>query len=242
MPRPVIKGKNDLLSRFPFVAAQADGWDPDEYAAFGCQKMPWVCEKGHKWVARIQDRTSKNNGCPCCGGWAVIEGENDLLTKFPEIAAEAHGWDPSKVKYGSDREKKEWKCTNGHLFYSTVNNRTNGGRGCPYCAEYGYKPSKEAWLYLVEKEGEQKVGISNVPKVRLATHKRKGFKLVELKGPVDGAKAWNIEFAIKEWLKSRSLVICGTQENWRTDSLKIASLAELGACAGLDEEDLRLLS
>jgi hypothetical protein len=242
MPRPVIKGKNDLLSRFPLVAAQADGWNPGEYAAFSDYKMPWMCEKGHKWTTRIADRTSKNNGCPCCGGWAVIEGENDLLTKFPEIAAEAHGWDPSKVKYGSDKEKKAWKCVNGHIFYSTVNNRTNGGRGCPCCAEYGYRPSKEAWIYLVEKKGEQKVGISNVPKTRLATHKRNGFRLVEIKGPMDGAKAWSIELAIKEWLKDGSLVIRGTQENWRTDAFKVSSLVEIGAKAGLDKDALRLLS
>jgi hypothetical protein len=242
MPRTVIKGKNDLLSRFPLVAAQANGWNPEEYAAFAHHKMPWICDKGHKWHAKIQDRTSKGNGCPCCGGWAVIEGENDLKTKFPEIAAEAHGWDPSKVKYGSDKEKKEWLCANGHIFYSTVNNRTNGGRGCPYCAEYGYKPNRPAWIYLVANEGEQKVGITNVPKVRIATHKRNGLTLMELRGPMSGDQAREIESIIKLWLKNKNLLICGTQENWRTDDMHVSNLLDLGQRAGLDQSSLELLS
>lgn len=242
MPRPVIKGKNDLLSKFPLVATQADGWNPEIYAAFSHWKMPWICDEGHKWSARIQDRTSKSNGCPCCGGWAVIEGENDLKTKFPEIAAEAYGWDPSKIKYGSDKEKKAWICPEGHIFFSTVNNRTNGGRGCPYCKEGGYQRSKPAWIYLVTREGEQKVGISNVPKIRLATHRRNGWKLLELQGPMDGELVLQIESSIKRWLKQKEILISGTQENWRTDDMKVCSILDLASRAMLDEAHVRLLS
>jgi hypothetical protein len=147
------------------------------------------------------------------------------------------------VRYGSDRKKK-WKCQCGNIFIASPNNRTNRSNqtSCPCCAEYGYRPNKEGWIYLVEKENEQKVGISNVPKTRLATHKRNGFRVVEVKGPIDGAKIWSIESIIKEWLKGRSLAIPGTQENWHTDAFRVFSLVELGMSAGLDEDDLRLLS
>ena len=238
MPRGVIQGCNDLLTRFPVVASQSDGWDPSAYAAFSCYKMPWRCEKGHKWIAAIKDRTAKNNGCPCCGGWAVIEGENDLRTKFPDIAKEAYGWDPSKFKYGSDKEKMAWICAQGHIFYSSINNRTNGGRGCPSCAVYGFRPSKAAWMYLMEREYDQQIGITNVPKTRIPTHKREGWILVELMGPADGEKVKELEAIIKQWLKTNNLRIDGTHENWRKDDLMVESLEQIALKAGVDEWEL----
>lgn len=236
MPRKCVQGVNDLLTRFPSIAAQADGWDPSLYAAFSHWRMPWLCEKGHSWTARIQDRTSKNNGCPCCGGWAVIEGENDLQTLFPEIAKEAYGWNPSKVKYGSYK-KMRWMCQEGHVFESTINNRTNGGRSCPYCATYGYRPSRPAWMYLMEREDDQQIGITNSPKTRLATHKKSGWALVEILGPSDGAQVLRAETAIKKWLKDKRLQIEGTRENWKKTDLVIASLAEIALLAGLGKWD-----
>lgn len=238
MPRPVVKGVNDLLTKFSEVAAEADGWDPSIYAAFGRHKMPWRCPKNHKWNARIQDRTSKGNNCPCCGGWAVIVGENDLQTKFPEIAKEAHGWNPSEFKYGSDKKKMEWMCKEGHLFYSTINNRTNGGRGCPYCAVYGYQPSRPAWMYLMEREGEQQIGITNSHKSRISTHKRSGWQLRELLGPADGTAVMNAKAQIKQWLKASNLRIDGTHENWSTNDLVVDSLRNIAELASVDHWDL----
>lgn len=235
MPRKTIQGYNDLLTRFPGIASQSDGWDPSTYAAFSHYQMPWKCEKGHKWIARIQDRTAKSNGCPCCGGWAVIEGENDLQTKFPDIAKEAYGWDPSKFKYGSSKEKMDWICPAGHVFHSTINNRTNGGKGCPYCAVYGFRPSRPAWMYLMEKEFDQQIGITNSPKTRIPAHKKDGWSLIEMVGPADGAKVKELEATVKQWLKANNLRIKGTHENWRKDNLTVGSLAEIALMAGVDE-------
>ena len=61
-----------------------------------------------------------------------VLGVNDLQSQFAEIAAEAYGWDPSTVTAGSN-QKKDWKCNEGHIYSSMVNNRTKG-RGCPICA------------------------------------------------------------------------------------------------------------
>jgi hypothetical protein len=234
MPRKVVLGHNDLLTRFPAIASQSDGWDPSIYAAFSAHKLPWICEKGHRWVARIQDRTAKGNGCPCCGGWAVIEGENDLQTKFPDIAKEAHGWNPSKYKYGSDKEKMSWICGRGHIFYSTINNRTNGGRGCPYCAVYGFRPGRPAWMYLMERELDQQIGITNAPHTRMPAHKKDGWLLVEMVGPADGTKVKEAEAVVKQWLKVNGLRIKGTHENWLKEDLTVGSLAEIAAMAGVD--------
>jgi len=238
----ITLGKNDLASQYPRIASEACDWNPQEVSRMSDKVLKWKCAQGHEWMASVKNRTIYDSQCPVCIQKILVQGVNDLATQFPSIAAEAYGWDPSQVRYGSDK-KKQWKCQCGNIFTASPNNRTNPSNktSCPCCAEYGYRPSKAAWLYLVGKDGEQKVGISNVPKTRLATHCRHGFALLELRGPIDGFTAKEIESTIKLWIKNKGIVIEGTQENWRTDDMCVSSLFDLGQRAGLDEISLELL-
>jgi hypothetical protein len=239
----VTPGKNDLASQYPRIADEAYGWNPQEVFRMSAKVLEWKCKQGHEWKASVKNRTLYDSQCPVCTQKTLILGVNDLASQFPSIAAQAYGWIPSQVRYGSDK-KRQWKCQCGNIFTASPNNRTNpsNGTSCPCCAEYGYRPSKPAWLYLVGKHGEQKIGISNAPKRRLATHRGNGFTLLELRGPMDGFKAKEIEFAIKFWIKSKNMAIKGTQENWRTDDMCVSSLLDLGRRAGLDQSNLELLS
>jgi hypothetical protein len=241
MPRKLIKGKNDLLSQRPEIALEADGWNPEKYAMFSCKKMPWVCARGHQWNTRIDHRSRFNSQCPYCRGHLVIQGESDLAAKFPSIASEAYGWNPCEFKYGSNKEKKQWICSCGHIYLATINQRTNGKSSCPQCSDFSYKFFKEGWVYLIEQEGRQKIGISNIPRDRLCRHRLNGWELIELKGPMGGQEAWDIEWAVKSWLKSNELLASGKQEIWKTDSMVVASLFDLGQRASLDESKLKLL-
>ena len=126
-------GVNDLQSQFPEIAAEAYGWDPETVTSRSNKDKDWNCIKGHIYSSRVADRVNKKIGCPICSGQQVLKGYNDLQTKFPDIAAEAYGWDPSTVTKGSDI-KKHWKCKAGHIYESTVGSRTSRGSGCPICA------------------------------------------------------------------------------------------------------------
>ncbi len=55
-----------------------------------------------------------------------------LSATHPEIAVQAHGWDPSTISRGSD-QKLGWLCNMKHLYFATPSNRIKGS-GCPYCA------------------------------------------------------------------------------------------------------------
>ena len=90
-------------------------------------------------------------------------------------------------------------------------------------------------MYLMEREYDQQIGITNVPKTRISTHKREGWALVELIGPADGAKVKKLEATIKQWLKTNNLRIEGTHENWRKDDLRVESLEQIALKAGVDE-------
>lgn len=82
-----------------------------------------------------------------------VREDNNLSFCYPEIAKE---WDylkndtitPEKVAPKA-QYKAWWLCKNGHSFQTPVRNRTSLGRGCPYCAKYNGKASKDKNLALL---------------------------------------------------------------------------------------------
>lgn len=140
----LLRGFNDLSSRFPEIAAE---WHPTKNGVlapsdvvFGAAKRVWwQCSKGHEWEAPLSRRVRTGGaGCPVCAGKKVFVGHNDLATVFPEIAAE---WHPTK---NGDRKPTEfakssgesvwWQCSQGHEWQTKIHTRTAIGSGCPFCA------------------------------------------------------------------------------------------------------------
>jgi len=232
--REVICDINDLQTKFPDIAAEAYGWDPKTVTSASSKKKQWKCSQGHLFTSVVAMRTSQDTKCPICTGKKVLAGFNDLQTRFPDIAAEAYGWDPKTVTSGSN-QKKEWKCIKGHIYKSLICNRTSG-RGCPFCAEYGFDPSKDAWFYLMQRPGEQQFGITNELDVRMKTHERNGWVLLEYTEPSPGQKVLDTEKAFKQWLKKEIGLVKGTTENWSTTSMEVKSLAELKARSGIETD------
>jgi len=231
----VLAGVNDLKTRFRNIASEAYGWDASTVVAGTNQKKDWKCNEGHLYSATVKNRTSNGTGCPVCSGKQILVGFNDLQTKFSDIASEAYGWDPSTVTSVSG-QKKDWKCKEGHIYDATVANRTNGS-GCPTCAEHGFDPEKDAWFYLMERPGEQQLGISNVITDRLRTHESNGWNLIEhTTEPALGQKVLDTEKLFKKWLKDEIGLMEGTTENWSTTKMEVQSLAELKARSGIETD------
>ena len=128
----ILPGFNDLATIFPEIAKQASGWDPSKVSRASGKKLPWECNFGHKWEAKICNRTGKNQGCPTCSDKRVLVGKNDLRTTHPKIAKEAIGWDPSEFMEGHT-SKKNWKCHLGHVWEATIASRAGRNTGCPVC-------------------------------------------------------------------------------------------------------------
>jgi hypothetical protein len=112
----------------------------------------------------------------------------------------------------------------------------HGKTGCPSCAKYGFKPDQPAWLYLLERPGEQQIGITNKPEVRIKKHLNNGWNELEIFGPLPGQEALAIEGKIKAWLKKNVGLIPGKTENWPTSMLEVRRLAELIARSSLKTE------
>lgn len=231
----LLVGFNDLQTKFPNIAAEAYDWNPTTVIAGSAEMKTWKCVLGHTWNASIANRTGKGSGCPICSNKKLLPGFNDLQTKFPETAAEAFGWDPNKEIAGAAKKRK-WKCSLGHIWYATLNTRTLQDTGCPICAEYGFNTGRNAWFYLMQRPGEQQLGITNVLSDRLKTHERNGWVLLEHTEPASGQKVLDLEKKFKKWLKKEIGLIEGTTENWSTTSLEVQSLAELKARSGIETD------
>lgn len=131
----VRKGRQELLRQWD--PAKNPALTPELVAAGSHRKVWWRCEKGHEWQATVASRAA-GCGCPVCAGRRVLPGENDLASRYPEVAAQ---WHPEKNGDLTPRDvtpranrRVWWRCEQGHDYQSVVAFRTLRGSGCPYCA------------------------------------------------------------------------------------------------------------
>lgn len=133
----VLAGFNDLATKYPDLAKQADGWDPTTVRPGSHQILAWRCPVGHSWDAQVKSRALNENGCPYCSGFKAQSGVNDLATTHPDLAKQADGWDPTTISSGSSKKMK-WTCTFGHSWQSTIASRagtdSRQALGCPICS------------------------------------------------------------------------------------------------------------
>jgi len=230
----VLPGFNDLQTTSPAIAQEAHKWDPKSVTNGSKLIKEWRCRKGHIFSSSVQHRTIMKSGCPFCSGHKVLKGFNDLATTDPSIADEAGDWDTRKYSRKSNA-KQEWICPNGHRYKARIADRADG-KGCPECAERGFNPGKEAFFYLMQRPGEQQIGITNNLEKRTTQHERNGWQLIDQAGPYSGHTTLRLETRIKQWLKREVGVIRGTTENWHTSSLEVQSLAELKSISGIRTE------
>lgn len=133
-------GFNDLETTHPDIAKT---WDysknknltPKDVTFFSKREVFWKCENGHTWKTTVSGRRSS---CPYCSGRRAWQGENDLATLRPDLAAQ---WDyeenggllPSDFTCGSHK-KVGWICENGHKWNAVIRDRTKRPTcSCPKC-------------------------------------------------------------------------------------------------------------
>ena len=247
--RIVIPGQNDLVTTNSELAAEADGWDPTTVSAETAKSLPWKCAEGHTWKATVSDRTRRGSGCPYCFGRYAWPGFNDLVTTHPELAAEADGWDPATVSFGSSKRVK-WKCKEGHTWRTTVGSRTREeASGCPSCATSGFNPSLPSYLYLLNNElwGLLQIGISNDLERRLKEH-GEHWDVIEIRGPMPGDVTRQWEKDILHALERRGVELSpehiagkfsGYTEAWVQEEFPAKTLKELMEIVHEDENNSR---
>ena len=238
--KKVLKGFNDLATTHPKLAKEAVGWDPTTVTfGMGGIKRKWKCAKGHIYTASLNGRGLSEDvvgGCSFCSGKQVLIGFNDLKTTHPNLATEADGWNTESVSAGSNK-KMSWKCEKGHKWKAVVANRAQG-RGCPTCAITGFSPGQKGYIYfLVQNDWQMfQIGITNVPEDRIGRHKRNGWEIIEVRGPMDGHLTQQWETAMLRMLKAKGADLAnskvagkfdGYSEAWSKSTFPVNSIKEL---------------
>ena len=233
--KKVLIGFNDLNTLNPKLAAEAHNWNPQSVTVSSSKRKEWFCKGGHIWKAQVANRTQGEN-CPYCSGNKVLVGFNDLQTTNPLLAQEAFDWDPKTLSAGSSKKRK-WKCTESHIWTASVKSRLRG-TGCPSCSQTGFDPNKDGFLYFIAHSEWQmyQVGITNVPDDRLARHKKLGWELLEMRGPMNGHLTQQWETAILRMLKANGADLSndkiagkfdGYSEAWSKSTFEVSSIKEL---------------
>ena len=236
----VLEGLNDVGSRFPEIAVEAEGWDPSAYTSGSRRRMLWKCKLGHTWSATISDRAGAHkSGCPYCTNQKVLAGFNDIATTHPDLAMQILVSDPKTLIAGTNRKVK-WQCPEGHQWVATVHSRSSfsEARGCPTCSKSGFDPNSDGYLYYLEHRNWKmfQIGITNIPKKRIATHQSNGWEALEIRGPMDGHLTQQWETAILRMLKAKGADLSnskiagkfdGYSEAWSKSTFEVKSIKDL---------------
>lgn len=143
--KKVLPGYNDLKTKNPELLRE---WNykrnanirPEDLLPGSNRKVWWICKNGHEWEVVVNSRSGKGHAeCPFCSGHKVLNGYNDLATKYPELLLE---WDynrnidinPNCISPGSNLQVW-WKCrTCSNEWKARIVNRVYGIKtGCPKC-------------------------------------------------------------------------------------------------------------
>ena len=108
---------------------------PTDVTVGSKKRVWWKCPIGHEYEQAINVHSLHPNSCPVCSGHRLLQGINDLQSKYPEIAKEWHptkngNLKPSDVTAGTNK-KVWWKCPIGHEYQASVYSRKN--TNCPIC-------------------------------------------------------------------------------------------------------------
>ncbi len=134
---------NSLADCFPIVASQ---WDygrngnlrPEDETPKSSKIFWWKCELGHSWQASINNRTSRNNGCPYCGH-KLPSADWNLEVVYPDVA---RFFDLEKNAPKTPRDVMPhagkqfwWRCQYRHEWRSTTDLQSRYGARCRLCEE-----------------------------------------------------------------------------------------------------------
>lgn len=139
--------RNSVALRKPELAAlwhptKNGELEPSEIGIGSVKAAWWKCPAGpdHEWEATPAYMSLRKTLCPFCYGRRTSV-TNSLAALFPDVAREWHptrngNRTPEDVVAGTSK-LAWWQCREDpeHIWKSTVQHRTTGGRGCPRCAQ-----------------------------------------------------------------------------------------------------------
>jgi hypothetical protein len=177
-----------------------------------------VC--GHTWEAKPVNVDWHGSDCSICYGTPKSSKE-EVNEAIKDRGLELIG------EYVSKDAHSLFKCKCGYEWMASPGAIKNNGRGCPVCCHFGFNPLSVAWLYIFERDGYIKYGITNDLKRRLSTHLVGGeYRLLFTKEYQLGEDAKLLEQKIKKTLGGRYATKEQCPDGY-TETLPISRLDEV---------------
>ena len=132
---------NSLAFHNPDIArelSKSETLDASKISSRSHQKVRWSCPHGddHDYSQLISRRTDSHASCPYCSS-ALVCKSNSLSSRYPELAFE---FDEERnvpltasALLPTSTLRVWWKCSQGHQWQSSVNNRAKGMSYCKVC-------------------------------------------------------------------------------------------------------------
>ena len=145
-------GRTDLATTHPQIAAELVNQSLATKLTRGSNRLvEWECPTCHHRYMDMPNNRVRGHGCPCCAGYDIVPGVNDIATTHPEIAAQLVD-QTLAIKTGKGSHKRLlWRCEHGHVWKAAVYNRTKGNTGCPVCARNGTSDKERALANVVRR-------------------------------------------------------------------------------------------
>lgn len=176
----VVTKENSLKDNFSKLLPE---WDykknnikPSEIGYGSNREVWWICPENHSYLMSPKTRTRKGmeQKCPFCVN-RRIDFSNSLSSLKPQWLLQWNYYKNKKItpdSIGINSNKKVWwKCSEGHEWFVSPNQRLQSNTDCPNCAVSGYKTELDGFLYLhmiqIDSIKGLKYGITNFPKKRL---------------------------------------------------------------------------
>lgn len=213
-------------------------------------RTKWKCEClgcGETVFPMYNSVQQGQGGCTSCGIDKASEKKlfsQDEAIEFMNVS----GFDPVDPYVHSESKWKVRCRTCIKICYPTLHN-VKMGSGCPSCAKSGFDPNEPGYLYFLRHERWEmlQIGITNNPDKRLGQHRKLGWEVLELRGPMDGHLTQEWETAILRYLKAQGADLSnssiagkfdGYSEAWSSTNLPIKNIKELMSNTETYEEQL----
>ena len=138
---------------------------PNDFSYGSSKKVWWKCDQGndHEWEAVVRSRTIRKDKCPFCSHKKASSTYN-LLLKHPNITSEWNYEKNGELKPNhvtpSTTRKVWWKCSKGHDYEHSVNQKISKKIICPFCSGYrvGYYSNLEDYKSVCDQWHPSKNG------------------------------------------------------------------------------------
>ena len=184
--------------------ARKAGLEPLEPFVSG--QVPWKCrhiECGSEITPLFGTILKGNSGCVKCNSRNAADKYrfSEVMAAEIMLAAQMQPLEPYKNALA------KWKCKClkcGSTITPKLNN-VRSGSGCINCAEVGFQPNKEAYLYLLfhPELSAYKIGIggSTNKNDRIKDHQKYGWLVFKRKDFKIGLRAYEVEQDVLSWLR-----------------------------------------